>query len=170
MSRQTSPSSIPSDDDTISDLSGSDSSSQSNFLCDENLFDPLYPDASITLVGALCAVMKFCIANNLTYTAINELLKLLCILCPQASRLPNSFYKFKKFFQQFSEIDGLQEVCTKCNQTACLCEVQSSHHMAHVVHLSIQRPLESILSSKFLGMSLLEGTDGHDDVVIFCCV
>lgn len=136
-----------SDTSEVSDVSEvSEVSEQEDFLANEDLLTALYPDANITLVGALCAIMKFCIANKLTYMAIDELLKLLCILSPQTSR---SFYKFKKFFQQFTKIDAHQQICIKCNRALCVCESQSPSEKAHVVHLNIQRPLENILSSKF---------------------
>ena len=117
-------------------------------LSDSQLFAPLYPGAHITLCGALCAIMHFCTTNKLSYTAIGDLLKLLSILCPFPNLLPGSFYKFKKFFQQFQSIHNQSEICLKCQQSTkvtCSCENVSRETKAHLIHLEIQKPLERIL-------------------------
>ena len=64
---------------------------------DDSFLQPLYSGASITVCGAYCSTMQFATANKLTYTAIEELLKLLQILCPCPNALPTTIYKFKKF-------------------------------------------------------------------------
>ena len=110
-----------------------------------HLFDPLYPAAEIIVCGALCAAMQFCISNQLTFTSISELLKLLAILLhvPSENLLPTSLYKFKKFFQQFSSIHDHKLICLKCKEANCSCEHQSSANVAHLVHLDIHKKVIS---------------------------
>jgi hypothetical protein len=123
------------------------SSNSKDVLSDANLFTPLYPGAEITLCGALCCVMQFCSHSNLSYTTIGELLKLLHVLCPSGCRLPKTFYHFKNFFESFSEEHIHQKVCLKCNAAECLCPPANT---AHLVNLEIKRPLEVIISSKYV--------------------
>ena len=118
-------------------------------LSDPQIFAPLYPGAAITLCGALCAIMQFCTSNKLSFTAIGELLKLLTLLCPHPNLLPNSFYKFKKFFQQFHPIHHHHEICVQCQENTedvCSCTDVNQENIAHLVHLEIHKPLEQILS------------------------
>ena len=118
---------------------------------DSSLFTPLYPDADIILCGALCSIMQFFSANNLTYTAISDLLKLLAILLPAQNLIPSSFYVFKNFFKQFSPIHDHKRICLKCASSDCVCRTQSSAEMAHLVHIDICKPLEHVLQ----GISLI---------------
>lgn len=106
-------------------------------LSDSQFFSPLYPDADISVCGAMCAIMQFCISHKLTYTAIGDLLKLLGLLCPSTSQLPTSFFKFKKFFETFNTVHKHKQVCTMCNKEECSCESNSSSNSAHIVHLDI---------------------------------
>lgn len=104
--------------------------------------------------------MQYATANKLTYTAIEELLKLLQILCPCPNGLPTTLYKFKKFFQQHSS--GFeQRVCCKCfasldkveTCTTCIDPDNLVHNPEMpglLVHIPFQKPLQTILSSKFL--------------------
>ena len=68
---------------------------------DDTLFQPLYSGADITMCGAYSCIMQYASSKKLTYTAIDELLKLLCTLMPSPN-LPSSFYKLKRFFQHFN--------------------------------------------------------------------
>ena len=122
-----------------------DPSSDNDPFIDSNLFSPLYPNANITICGALCSIMQFCIANNLTYTAIDELLKLLVIICPDSNFIPKSFYLFKKFFQQFTPIYDYEKICPKCICNVINCTCEGSKLLAHLVHLDISKQLERIL-------------------------
>ena len=72
--------------DSIS--SGSSSNSQNGELSDNGfklpcidnnpeLFEPVYSESTITISGAICAIMQFCMAHKLSYTAIGDLLNLL---------------------------------------------------------------------------------------------
>ena len=120
------------------------------FVSDNDLFSPLYPGAEITKCGALCAIMQFCTANKLSYTAIGELLKLLTILCPFPNLLPGSLYKFKKFFQQFNPIHDHRQICLKCKESDCLCANLSVNNTAHLVNVEIQKPLEKIITGMYV--------------------
>lgn len=115
---------------------------------DPKLFSPLYPDANVTLCGAMCSIMQFSTANKLTYAAIDGLLKLLVLLCPRDSLLPVNFYTFKKFFAQFSAVHDQKKVCTKCMKIECSCEKSTSSDLADLINLDIHKPLETVITRK----------------------
>ena len=123
----------------------------SSGLNDSQHFMPLYPGADVTM----CSIMQFCQANKLSYTAIGELLKLLDLICPREHQLPKSFYAFKKFFQQFKSDQKHVKVCTKCMLAKATCScAASSDDTADLISLNIQKPLETILSSKVIVQDL----------------
>ena len=123
-----------------------------NFLRTPQFFGPLYPGAEITTCGAIFAIMQFCQANKLSYTAIGGLLKLLDLLCPSQHQLPKSFHNFKKFFQQFQPAEEHVRVCLQCMERTCTCSSSSDH--ADLVNLDIRKPLRSIVSSKLLKLCI----------------
>lgn len=113
-------------------------------------FSPLYPGADITLCGAMCAIMQFSTSNNLSYTAIGELLKLLDLLCPSQCSLPKTFYAFKQFFSQFSPVHDRKHVCTVCMKSECSCDQPSPNDTADLINLNIHKPLETVITSNSL--------------------
>ena len=105
--------------------------------------------------------MQYATANKLTYTAIEELLKLLQVLCPCPNSLPTTLYKFKRFFQQYSSGFEQQRVCRKCfafldKGEVCSTCVDKDNHVRNpefpglLIHTPVKKPLQTILSSKFL--------------------
>ncbi len=96
--------------------------------------------------------MQYCINNKLSYQAIEDLLKLLGILCPPDNLLPKTFYKFKKFFQQFQGDHDLQQICMKCKEKTCSCYSHESSDIAHLVHVDIHKPLRTIISGNFFAI------------------
>ena len=115
---------------------------------DPKFFSPLYPNADVTLCGAMCAIMQFATANKLTYAAIEGLLKLLILPCPCPNQLPTNFYKFKNFFKQFSATHDHKKVCTKCMQIECSCDKSTSSDLADLINLDIHKPLETVIARK----------------------
>jgi len=109
---------------------------------------PLYVGTDITTVVAMCLIMQFTLSNNFTDEAISKLLKLLHLLLLSPNHLPKSFYKFKKFFKQFSVLFSYSEVCTACSKCKedCQCE-SAAQGSGHLVHISLVKPLSSILSN-----------------------
>ena len=99
----------------------SDSDSESDFDADEsmevdfNLFEPLYDGANITVCGAYCAIMEFKRACKLPFSVILMLLQLLQLLCPPGSKLPQSIYILKKFFQKHSSRHKRRLFCPDCH-------------------------------------------------------
>lgn len=83
---------------------------------DENLFEPLYDGASITVCGAYCAIMEFKRVCRLPFTAIAMLLQLLQLLCPPGNKLPRSIYILKSFFQKYSSVYTMLRFCANCNE------------------------------------------------------
>ena len=85
-----------------------------NSEIDNSYLQPVYCGANVTVFGAYCSIMQFATANKLTYSAIEELLKLLQILCPSPNQLPTTLYRFKSFFRQYGSGFEQQRVCCKC--------------------------------------------------------
>ncbi len=76
--------------------------------------EPLYENAPITLGQCLLLIMAFAIGNNLTNVAVGNLLKLLSMILPSASRLPRTKYLFDKFFNGFQEGLEYKFYCPSC--------------------------------------------------------
>ena len=136
-----------------------------NRLLSEELFDPLYPGATITICGAYCAIMHFATQNpgatiticgaycaimhfatqnKLPYTAIEQLLPPLQLICPQPNSLPKSFYKLKKFFKEFGAIYDRTEFCTTCNaritsQSSSTSTHSTCHGRGQLVHVHLDK-------------------------------
>ena len=110
------------------------------------LFEPLYPGASISLCGAMCAIMHFCSTHKLSYAAIGDLLRLLILLFPVPTKLPPTFYLFQKFFNRFRSKRNVTRVCSQC--LAPLSDCSCSHSRStpsHLIQISILNPLKTIL-------------------------
>lgn len=137
-------------DDSISDFrtDSEDEEQTDPDLAITSLYQPLYNGAEITICGAICAIMQFCTTYKLSYSAISGLLKLLIVLCPTPNHLPKSFYMLKKFFEQFQSNYEHSKYCVNCNHTVsnCICSNKSNCNTGHIVHLDIQKPLETIIS------------------------
>ena len=114
------------------------------------MFKPLYPGAEISLCAAICAIMQFCTANRLSYTAITQLLQLLILLCPADSTIPTSLHYLKKFFKKFSSKNQFDTMCAECqlSQRECSCDKQKQK-LGKLVTVSLTKPLRTIVSSKF---------------------
>ncbi len=132
----------------------------------DSYLQPLYPGASVTVCGAYCSIMQYASANKLTYTAIEELLKLLQILCPCPNSLPTTLYRFKNFFRQYNSGFEQQRVCCKCfafldkGETCTIC-VDADNPVCNpempglLVCTPFQKALQTVLSSKFFQSSSL---------------
>jgi len=94
---------------------------------DEAMFEPLYENAGITVCGAFYALMEFKRSCRLPFTAIDMLLQLLQLLCPPNNKLPQSVYKFRKFFEQYSSSHKKQQFCSKCDTEFKENESQCDH-------------------------------------------
>lgn len=120
------------------------------------MFDPLYSGSSVTLCGAVSAIMNFCTSAKLPYNAIERLLKLLDLLCPSPNLLPKSVFLLKKFFKRYKFEFSLSEYCSECfeliDQCSCTCNAKTR---CHIVDVPIKKTLEVIVSSKFVSCCLL---------------
>ena len=112
------------------------------------MFEPFYVGSSVSLCGAICAVMHFCRSNKLSYTAIADLLKLLEILCPTPNELPKTVYKLKKFIKQYNMQYDIFEYCSESFQKVedCSCE-NGCLTTCHMVDSPVEKPLEVIIAS-----------------------
>ena len=115
-------------------------------LSDAKMWDPLYPGASITLCGALLAIMQFCRGNNLSYSAIDDLLKLLILLCPIPNLIPSSLHRFKKFFKHYQPAQKITKLCVTCQNTTCSCLVASKY--GHLITMDIMQPFQTIVAGE----------------------
>ena len=105
----------------------------------------IYSESDISLCSANCAIMKFATSNNLTYSAINDLLTLLNFLCPK----PN-IYKLKKFFNNHTIPYTSETYCIKCHKIECQCEQPQSANISNLVSIDIDKPLQAVLCGKKL--------------------
>ena len=141
---------------TVSQSSSSDSEQDSqnedessvpeNFT---SLAKPLYEGSKITVATAVFAVMEFCINNHLSYKAMDDLLKLLQLLCISPNRLPGSVYLFKKIFKQFKgEEYNSTKVCCQCKEKVdeqCSCETPK---IGTLISVPIEKAVQAIVTSK----------------------
>ena len=118
----------------------------------EEMFEPLYFDSPTTVCGAYFSIMYFVGQNKLTYTLTGHLLDLMQLLLPSPNKLPTSFYKFKKFFQQFGSNYEKKDYCVNCDtfvqsssSTEKCCQ---SAKMGQLVHIPLEKPLQAIIYSK----------------------
>ena len=134
----------------------SDGDSESDFDADEsmevdfNLFEPLYDGANITVCGAYCAIMEFKRACKLPFSAILMLLQLLQLLCPPGSKLPQSIYVLKKFFQKHSSWHK-RLFCPDCHtgkQRKCTNAECQGKEPNYLITLKPDRAISNILRSK----------------------
>jgi hypothetical protein len=126
-----------------------------------DLFEPIYPGSKLTICGAYFSIMHFSHKNKLTYTAIENLLELIALFCPDASKIPPTFYKLRNFFQQFSGVHEKQRFCFECekltNNSSCsMPNCLSSLGEGHMVHLSIEKSLQVIITSKHMKLLMHE--------------
>ena len=100
---------------------------------------PLYVDSRISVSGAICSIMHYCMAYKLPYTAIGELLKLLQLLCPSPNHLPASVYQLKKYFCQCQMPHKCCNICSNCQaiKEECICDHQLLN--SHLVHVPIKK-------------------------------
>ena len=101
----------------------------------------IYSESDISLCSANCAIMKFATSNNLTYSAINDLLTLLKFLCPKPNIIPSTIYKLKKFFNDHTIPYTSETYCTKCHQKECQCEQPQSANISNLVSIDIDKSI-----------------------------
>lgn len=139
-----------------------------NISIAEEMFEPLYLGSRTTICGAYFSIMHFANQNKLSYTAIDHLLDLLRLFCPEPNSLPASFYKFKKFFQQFSSTYEKKTYCIECKRTfdGKNCPQEgccNSQGKGHLVHIPIDKSLQAIVSSEFL-------YNAHENSIKYACL
>ena len=147
------------DHDSDLDPEYSDDSENSDFDADESMevddmFEPLYDGANITVCGAYCAIMEFKRVCRLPFSAIFMLLKLLQLLCPSGNKLPQSVYLLKKFFQKHSSQHKKRLYCPECNtelrgnQQKCTNAGCQGKEPNYLITMKPDRTIKNILRSK----------------------
>lgn len=71
--------------------------------------------ASVTVGQSLLLIMAFILGNNLSGTAVGNLLRLLAALLPADSRLPKTRYLFDKHLNPFKDGVQFKLYCPICN-------------------------------------------------------
>ena len=113
------------------------------------MFEPLYPGAVVTICAAYCAIMTYAITNKLSYSSIENLLKLLHLLCPTSNHLPSSLYKLKKFFQTFTSSYKKRCICAECDHV--LKKGESCHGKnGYLIHVPVEKALKTVVESELL--------------------
>jgi len=124
---------------------------------------PLYNGTDLTTITSVCLIMQFALSNNLTNDAIENLLELLNLFLPFPNHLPKSYYKLKKFFDQFSVPYSKSEVCTACNNFKEDCNCQPPlQATGHLLHISLTKPLSAVLTNHW--NSLQFSSDNSDNL------
>ena len=121
------------------DISGEDSDEKDSEEIDPQMFTPIYDNASISVCGAICAIMEFKRSCRLSFSCIAKLLQLLQLLCPASNCLPQSVYAIKKFFRRFSSPSTIRRFCSNCEEELS----------------SVQPKCDKVLCKKFEANSLI---------------
>lgn len=118
---------------------------------EQDMFEPLYPGARITVCGAYCAIMEFKWVCKLPFTAIAMLLQLFQLLCPLENKLPRSVYMF---FQRYATPHTKRLFCASCseelkgNQKHCRNASCPRQEPNSLIHIPSDRALRRIVTSK----------------------
>ena len=113
------------------------------------LHEPLYPGAVVTICAVYCAIMTYAITNKLPYSSIENLSKLLHLLCPASNHLPSSLYKLKSFFQNFTSSYKKSRVCAECERV--LNTGESCHERnGYMIQVPVEKALKTIVESELL--------------------
>ncbi len=81
--------SISSSSDTESELEDILIEENAEEKLEDNMFEPLYEGANISISGTYCAIMEYKRACCLPFTTIAKLLELLQLVCPANNHLPD---------------------------------------------------------------------------------
>lgn len=100
-----------SDDESLDVETLNDGSSYA--ILDHELFAPLYPGSTITICGAILAIMTLK-EFRLPFSTISRLLILLKLLCPTGSKLPSSVHMLRKFFHAYQGKTVKKYYCSAC--------------------------------------------------------
>ena len=143
------------DNDFESDLDANSYLTDDNDACGVNsdIEEPLYSGADISVCGAYCAIMHLKSKCHLSFSTIDELLKLLKMICPQNNKLPSSVYILRKFFSQFESLKKKTIFCSNCHEiidgkccnTDC---VKRNGEPDVLIHLNLPKQFRTILSRK----------------------
>ena len=108
------------------------------------------------------AIMMYATANKLSYTSIENLLKLFHFLCPSPHDLPSSLYMLKRFFRQFTSNYDKKSVCPTCEHVLKKGESCPIDHgqSGRVVQVPIEKALKTVVISK-LDVELIRETPPH---------
>ena len=109
----------------------------------------LYQGSDLSICAFNCLIMKFAIKHNMTYDSIEDLLKLFQFICPKLNPVPSSIYKVKSFFEKYGVgTFSNKSYCTEHQKLKddCECEQPDSRKISHLVNVSIEKPLQAILS------------------------
>ncbi len=135
---------------------GDDTSSDDTSSTETPSSEKLYQGSDVSMCGAYCLIMHFASRHKLSLSAIDDLLALLRVVCPEPNQLPSSLYKFRKYFNRFEAVSDKRVYCSQCHSplpnSSTFCQGKSCHNTkeySYMVQLSIVKPIETIVNSKY---------------------
>lgn len=126
----------------------------------DEMFEPIYPGATLTICGAYCAIMHFKSTCRIPFTVVANLLQLLQLICPSQNKLPRTIYALRRFFDSFKIEKVKRRFCPTCHKeleindagalTPCNCSCPPIQEPDCLIHMDITKQLKTILCSKLL--------------------
>ena len=113
----------------------------------------IYPSASVTVLGAYCAIMELKRACRLPWSAIVMVLQLLQLLCPAGNLLPRTKHKLSTFSRRYMSEHFRQNYCQTCmselqgNQKCSSNECPSGEPNS-LIYIKPDDPLKRTISGK----------------------
>ena len=92
--------------------------------------------------------MTYAICNKLSYSAMEDLLQLLLLLCPDPNFLPSTLYKLNNFFKKFSSNYEKMHTCTEYENTSNR-EESCDKKRGYEIQVPVEKVLNTIVQSKF---------------------
>lgn len=83
--------------------------------CHDKRQQPIYSGAKVTLGSCLLLVITFVFKYSMTGQALCDLLRLLTLICPDDSILPDSLHLFWKWFEDVKDPVKFHRYCSSCH-------------------------------------------------------
>lgn len=114
---------------------------------------PVFENSRVSVAAAWHGVMDFAIHNHLSYSALDELLKLLTFISPDPNHLPMSLHRLKRQYSS-NNLNGTK-FCSECLQvvppTQNNCASRLCKEMKAEVCWFIHVPIENQIKILFEG-------------------
>lgn len=81
-----------------------------------NIDDPLYDDAAVSVRAACFLIMSVCMAHSVPKSFIEHLLMVIGFLLPAGHRLPRTYHRFMKLFERDEVQPVMHRFCENCDK------------------------------------------------------